>query len=147
MNNQDYTVAILVKQKPEEAFNAINNATSWWTENLEGTSQNPGDEFSVRFGDVHYSKQKLVEVIPNQKVVWLITDSKLTFIKDQTEWTGTTIAFDITEEGGQTQVRFTQTGLVPQIECYNACSNAWGSYITDSLKALIETGKGGPTVK
>jgi hypothetical protein len=145
MDNQDFTTTILVDQTPKEAFDAINNVKGWWTENLEGSSQKLNDEFSVRFGTVHYSKQKLVEIIPDTKVVWLITDSKLTFIKDQNEWTGTKITFDITERGKQTQIRFTQTGLVPQIECFRDCSNAWTDYIQNSLFSLISTGKGHPT--
>ena len=34
--------------------------------------------------------------------------------------------------------------LVPEIECYNDCSNAWSGYIQDSLFNLITTGKGQP---
>jgi len=147
MNNQDFTTTIVVDQTPRQAFEAINNVTGWWTDNLEGKSHNEGDEFSVRFWDVHYSKQKLIEVIPDTKVVWLITDSQLNFVEDKTEWTGTKISFDITKEGDKTQVRFTHHGLVPQVECYNGCSNAWGGYITNSLYKLITTGKGQPTEK
>jgi hypothetical protein len=147
MNNQDFTTAFLVDQTPKEAFDAINNVEGWWTENLEGNSQKLNDEFSVRFWDVHYSKQKLIEVVPGEKVVWLITDSKLNFIKDQSEWTGAKISFDITKQGNQTQVRFTQLGLVPEVECYGACSNAWSGYINDSLRSLITTGIGQPTKK
>jgi hypothetical protein len=45
---------------------------------------------------------------------------------------------------GQTVVHFTHQGLVPQYECFNVCSNAWGPYINRSLWSLIMTGKGHP---
>lgn len=147
MNNKDFTTSILVDQSPKEAFDAINNVIGWWTENLDGGTHNLNDEFEVRFGDVHYSKQKLTEVIPGEKVVWLITDSKLTFVKDQTEWTGTKIIFDITRKGNQTEVRFTQQGLTPTFECYGGCSNAWTDYVQNSLYSLITTGTGKPSLK
>jgi Holliday junction resolvase-like predicted endonuclease len=65
------------------------------------------DVFEVRFGDVHYSRQKLTEVVPAQKVVWRETDSRLNFLKDKSEWTDTQIRFDIAQHEGCTQVRFT----------------------------------------
>jgi len=146
MDNQNFTVSFLVDQTPKEAFNAIQNVPGWWTENLQGSTQQLNDEFEVRFGDVHYSKQKLIEVITNKKVVWLITDSRLNFVKDKSEWTGTKISFEIAEKDGKTQVRFTHSGLVPEIECYRDCSNAWGYYV-NSLHSLITTGKGQPEPK
>jgi len=145
MNNQDFTTTFLVDQTSQEAFHAINNVRGWWTERVEGNTSRLNDEFSVQFWDVHYSKQKLIEVIPDTKVVWLITDSRLTFLEDQREWTGTKIVFEINKVGKQTQVRFTQLGLVPGIECFTDCSNAWNNYIQTSLKNLITTGKGQPT--
>jgi activator of Hsp90 ATPase-like protein len=147
MKEQDYTVSIIVNATPQEAFKRITSVTEWWTEYVDGTSQQLNDEFTVRFADVHVSTQKLVEVIPGKKVVWLVTDSRLNFINDKQEWTGTKISFEITEKDNKTQIRFTHHGLVPQIECFNACSNAWGDYITGSLRKLVNTGKGEPTLK
>jgi len=74
-------------------------------------------------------------------VVWLITDSKLNFIKDKNEWTGTKISFEIARKGDKTEIRFTHFGLVPDIECYDDCSNAWSSYINNSLRKFITKDK------
>ncbi|GAA4335271.1 hypothetical protein GCM10023149_43170 [Mucilaginibacter gynuensis] len=147
MNNQDFSTTITVDQTPAEAFDAINSISSWWTENVEGASQKLNDEFEVRFWDVHYSRQKLIEVIPNQKVVWLVTDSRLSFVQNKNEWTGTSICFEIFTQNDKTHIRFTHVGLVPQYECYGDCSNAWTGYIQGSLRDLIATGKGKPEVK
>lgn len=145
MNKQHYHTHFTVTATPREAFDAINNVTGWWTENMKGKSKKLNDEFSVQFGDVHYSKQKLVEVVPGKKVVWLVTDSALNFITDKQEWTNTQIHFELSAEGKKTRVDFTHLGLVPDVECFDACSNAWSQYIQGSLKKLIDTGKGEPT--
>lgn len=143
--DHSFTSTIVVEQTPKQVFDAVENVQGWWTENLKGGSRKLNDEFEVRFGDVHYSRQKLTEVVPNKKVVWLVTDSRLNFIKDKSEWTGTKISFEISEKGDQTELRFTHHGLVPNIECFGACSGAWSEYIQDSLRGLITTGKGQPT--
>ncbi len=147
MIQQDYHTSIIVDATPHEAFNYINNVTKWWTENMEGSSEKLNDEFTVHFGDVHYSKQKLVEVVPGKKVVWLVTDSKLNFLKDKQEWNNTQISFEISTRDGKTKIDFRHIGLVPEIECFDACSNAWSQYIQGSLLNLINMAKGRPAIK
>lgn len=118
---QSYSTTFLVNQTPEQVFNAITNVRGWWSEEVEGNTSKLNDEFIYHFQDVHYSKIKLVEVIPGKKVVWHVMDNRFTFTKDTTEWTGTKMSFEITKKGKQTQLTFTHIGLVPDYECYGVC--------------------------
>ena len=44
---------------------------------------------------MHRSSQKITELVPDKKVAWHVTDSRLEFVKDKAEWNGTDIVFDI----------------------------------------------------
>jgi hypothetical protein len=145
MNDQNYTTSFTVDQTPEEAFAAINNVSGWWSgkPGVEGSTGKLGDEFTYNYKPYHYSKQKITEFIPGKKVAWDVLESSLNFIDDKSEWKGTTITFDVAKKGNKTEVRFTHIGLVPNIECFDSCSNAWGSLINGSLRNLITAGDAG----
>src|SRR5271170_7364118 len=145
--NPSFTTTISVAQSPPEAFNAINNVRGWWSQEIDGSTVKLGDEFTYRYGDAHRSRIRLVEVIPDQKVVWLVLDNYFNFTADKSEWKGTKVVFEISNRSGETQIRFTHAGLVPDYECFEVCSNAWGSYINGSLRSLITTGIGRPNQK
>ena len=147
MTATDFNTTLVVDQTPEEAFNAINNVRGWWSENIEGGTDKLNDEFIYHYKDVHYCKIRLIEMVPGQKVVWLVLDNYFKFTHDQGEWKGTKIIFDISQEDNQTEIRFTHEGLVPQYECYEICREAWTNYIQESLRSLITTGKGQPNPK
>ena len=142
MNSSNFTTTILVDESPSAVFNAINNVSAWWQGAIEGSSNKLNDEFTYQMKEFHFSKQKVVEFIPAEKVAWLVTESQLNFIEDKNEWTGTTILFEISTQDNKTQLRFTHAGLNPQVECYGACSNGWQQLIQQSLFSLITTGKG-----
>jgi hypothetical protein len=147
MKNQDFTTTFAVDKTPEEVFNAINNVRGWWSEEIEGSTDTLETEFAYHHKDVHRSTMKITDLVPGRKVVWLVVDNYFNFIEDQTEWKGTKVVFDISKKGGKTELRFTHEGLVPAYECFDVCSNAWGSYINGSLRSLIETGRGRPNPK
>lgn len=140
---KDFNSSFTFTQTPREVFDAVTNVHGWWSEGLEGGSVKQGDEFVYRHKDVHYSRHRLTEVIPDKKVVWLTTDGSINFVDDKTEWTGTTITFDIEEKDGQTILLFTHIGLTPQLNCFEACCGGWNYYL-QSLHNLIVTGKGHP---
>ncbi len=144
MKDQDYTITLLVDKTPEEVFAAVNNVRGWWSEQIEGRTDKLNEEFTYHYKDVHRCKIRITEFVPGKKVEWLVLDNYFDFTKDKTEWKGTKVRFEITKKDGKTQLVFTHIGLVPVYECYNICSDAWGNYVGNSLKSLIETGKGQP---
>ena len=139
---RDFTTEIVVNQSPEEVYDAINNVRGWWQGDIKGSTNKLNDEFTYQMGDIHFSKQKIVEMIPAEKVVWLVTESNLSFVNKKDEWTNTTVQFDISSGGGKTKLMFTHHGLVPAFECYGGCSGGWKLLIEKSLFSLINTGKG-----
>jgi hypothetical protein len=144
MQSTDFTTTIAVEQSPDEAFAAVTDVRGWWSGNIEGPTDELGAEFTYQYQDVHYSKQRITEFIPGEKVTWAIVDSTLNFTDDPQEWNGSTVTFEIAREADQTKVRFTHIGLTAESECFDSCSSAWGFYINTSLKDLITAGHGEP---
>jgi uncharacterized protein YndB with AHSA1/START domain len=147
MKQKDFSATFSVDQSPEEVFDAINNVRGWWSEEIDGSTDKLGAEFKFHYKDFHRSTQKITEFVPGKKVVWHVSEAKLNFVKNKTEWTGTDVVFEINRKGKKTELRFTHLGLVPAFECYGDCSGAWGLYINDSLRSLITKGKGQPIRK
>ena len=146
MKDQNFTTTLAVNQTPEKVFAAIINVRGWWSEEIAGSTDKLAAEFNYHFKDIHHCKLKITELVPGKKVVWRVLDNYFNFTKDKTEWKGTDIVFEISKKGDKTEIRFTHVGLVPEYECYGACSEGWGFYINSSLRDLIATGKGQPNV-
>jgi hypothetical protein len=142
MTKHDFTTTLVVEQTPQQVFKAISNPQNWWPGEIHGSSHHLNDEFTYRYKDFHFSRQRVVDMIPDQKLVWLVTESIINYVEDKREWTGTKISFEISVQDNKTHLRFTHLGLDPQIECYDSCSSSWTQIIQQSLLSLITTGKG-----
>lgn len=138
-----FTTAFTVDQTPEAAFKAITNVRGWWSANIEGATDELG-EFVFHNEPIHVSRIEVTDLVPGKRVAWRVLENSMSFVDDKSEWIGNEIVFDIAPNGDKTEVVFTQFGLVPDYECFDICSNAWGGYIRASLRSLIATGKGAP---
>jgi hypothetical protein len=146
-HDDSYTTSFTVDQSPDEVFAAINDVRAWWSGQIEGRTDMLGAEFTYRYDELHRTTQSITELVPGKKVVWHIVASDLSFVANNREWHDTDIVFEIATRGRRTEVRFTHRGLVPSIECYNACSAAWGHYVNDALFRWISTAKPAATTK
>jgi hypothetical protein len=107
----NYAVAIEIEKSPNDVFNLIiNEVSKFWPEEFEGESSKLNDEFVFRSGDMHYSKNKVVEFVPNKKVVWFVTESIRK--TDGFEWTGTKMIFELTPKADNTLLKFTYDGFI-----------------------------------
>ena len=116
----------------------------WWAKNIDGNTVNLNDVFTVNFNGGTFVTFKVTESIPGEKIVWLVTDCHLPWLKDKTEWNGTSVVFEISPSAEGTQVTMTHVGLVPEIECYAGCEAGWNKYFKESLFKLLTENAGIP---
>jgi hypothetical protein len=109
-----YTVEIELVKSSDAVFDHLIDLSKWWPEEFEGESIKLNTEFVFRTGDTHYSKNKVVEFVPNKKVAWVTTESIRK--TDNYDWTGTKFIFELTPKGDNTQLKFTYDGVVLENE-------------------------------
>ncbi|MFW6722648.1 SRPBCC family protein [Streptomyces sp. MAR4 CNY-716] len=135
MESTHYTTEFWVDETPDTVFAAILNVPGYWT--IDGDTAQQGDEFVHRHEGALYSRFRVAEVVPGQRVVWQVLVSHLDFVAEHDEWTGTRVLFEVNPKDGGTRLRFTHEGLSPAKECWTACSRGWDDVINQNLKNLI----------
>ena len=143
MKQQNYQCSIAANFTPGDAFDGINQVNEWWAKNFEGSSKKLNDIFTVRFGET-FVTFIVTESIFGKKIAWLVTDCYLPWLQDKTEWNGTTVVFDISPFGDETQITMTHIGLVPKVECFGTCEVGWNKHIKGSLFKLLTEHAGVP---
>ena len=144
MNDQHYSTRFTTDRSPQQVFEAVTNVRGWWSEATLGDTAKLGAVFYYRYQDIHHCTFQITELVPGKKVAWHVLYNVFSFTRDKSEWDGTDVVFEIAKQGDKTELRFTHRGLLPAHECYEICSNAWGQFISRSLRDLIDTGKGQP---
>lgn len=142
--NNNLSLSITVNNNIHSVFEQIQNFKGWWSEAIEGRTDVLNETFFYHHKDVHLSRIRLIELVPDKLIRYEVVENQFNFTKDKREWTGTFLVFELNQDGDKTQVNFTHQGLTPHEECFNICSEAWTFYIQTSLKEYLESGKGRP---
>jgi hypothetical protein len=131
------SVAIEVTKPPGDVFNQlVNDVAKFWPEELQGDCAHLNSEFVFRSGDSRYSKNKVVELVPNKKLVWLVTESIRK--TDNFDWTGTKMIFELVPKDKGTLLQFTYDGIVLEKEL-DRLAQVCDLVIKENLYNLIES--------
>jgi hypothetical protein len=123
-------------QKVYEALTTVEGLADWWTEDTKGTADEVGGAVAFRFPPVGGFDMEVIELEPSRRVAWRVVDGP-------PEWIGTTIDWDLRQDGEYTIVLFKHQGWREPVEFMYHCSTKWAAFLI-SLTSLVETGEGAP---
>ena len=127
----------VASSSPEQVFEALTTIlglSGWWAERTTGNTE-VGGVIEFRFIPGGFD-MKVLELVPGKLVRWEV-------VGGPDEWIGTTVQWELRQDGDFTIVLFRHEGWREQVEFMYHCSTKWGTYIM-SLKQLLETGVGAP---
>ncbi|RMI30653.1 SRPBCC family protein [Nocardia stercoris] len=120
-----------------EALTTVDGLSAWWTRDTKGTPGEVGGITEFRFPPVGGFDMETAELVDGKRVVWRVVG------ESPEEWLGTTIEFDLSQDGDYTIVLFKHSGWREPVEFMYHCSTKWASFLL-SLQQLVETGTGAP---
>jgi uncharacterized protein YndB with AHSA1/START domain len=119
-------------EKVYDALTTVDGLAGWWTADTSGSD----GVLRFRFPPVGGFDMEVVEARPAEKVTWRVVDGP-------EEWIGTTVDWQLRQDGDYTTVLFAHRGWKEPVEFMNHCSTKWATFLL-SLKSLVETGQGAP---
>jgi uncharacterized protein YndB with AHSA1/START domain len=123
---------------PERVYDALTTTeglAGWWTDDTQGSSE-VGGVLEFRFPPVGGFDMEVLEAKPAERVAWRV-------VAGPEEWIGTTVDWDLRQDGDWTIVLFRHQDWKKPGEFMHHCSTKWGSFLL-SLKSLVEDGEGAP---
>ena len=119
------------REKVYTALTTVEGLSGWWT-----SETTEAGLLEFRFGELGGFDMKIVDLQLNERVQWEV-------VGGPEEWIGTTITFDLRQDGEWTILLFAHAGWREPVEFMSHCSTKWAIFLM-SLKALVETGTGAP---
>jgi hypothetical protein len=121
-------------------FDAISkNLGNWWG-NQDKLIEKSGILFKVSWGEPWYQFE-VISYIKNQEMTWKCIDAnqKIDGLKDiEKEWVGSVIHWKVKNlETNWSLLEFEHQGLVPELVCFNFCSDSWRHFLENSLVSYL----------
>ncbi|HEY7256603.1 MAG TPA: SRPBCC domain-containing protein [Solirubrobacterales bacterium] len=147
--SDDHRIEITIDAPPSAVYDAIatgDGVRAWWTEDAR-VAEEVGGVSRMTFGREHWTEMRVDRLVPGEEVGWACVDQYQASFEEPDEWVGTTISFRLEpEDGGErTRLHFVHSGLEP-LDCAEICRRGWDHYIRGSLRSLLESGAGTPSV-
>lgn len=118
-----------------DAISTLGGLAGWWTNDVAGNDE-PGGVIEFRFPPGGFDMKVLAQS-PSENVSWEV-------VGGPQEWIGTSVNWDLRQDGDYTIVMFTHAGWKEPVEFMHHCSTKWATYLM-SLKSFVETGTGAPS--
>ena len=64
MTTASYTTTLVVDESPEQVFDAVVDVRSWWFGDIEGSTDELGDEFTYSVPGIHWNAMRVTEARP-----------------------------------------------------------------------------------
>jgi len=120
--------------KVYDALTTLEGLSGWWTDDTTGSTET-GGVIAFRFPPGGFDME-VVDQRPGEAVTWKV-------VEGPEEWVGTTVDWQLRQDGEHTIVLFKHQGWREPVEFMHHCSTKWATYLM-SLKSLLETGVGAP---
>jgi len=105
-----YTVQVEIEKPAEIVFQRLSDLSQWWPEDFSGEPLANNSQFVLTTGDGHYSINKVIAFVPNERIAWQTIESLRK--ADNFDWSGTKFIFELTATANTTVVRFTYDGVI-----------------------------------
>lgn len=122
-------------QKVYQSLTTSQGLAGWWTAGTSGEGDTVGNTIEFRFGAGGFD-MKVTDLTSPTFVEWEV-------VKGPEEWMGTTLSFELKQDGEYTILLFKHLNWKEPVEFMHHCSTKWAIFLM-SLKSLLETGKGNP---
>ncbi len=125
-----------ITARPDQVYDAltrVDGLSQWWTTD---TSAAADGVLKFRFSEVGGFDMVVLDQHPGKRVQWEVIDGP-------SDWLGTTVTFDLAQDGEWTIILFEHAGWREPVEFMSHCSTKWAVFLM-SLKSLVETGAGAP---